>query len=91
MRVLQTKHFERRVKKLSPGHKAILDAQVRSIMDDPSIGDQKKGDLHGVFVHKFYINKTLYLLAYRHTDDLLELIMLGSHQNYYKQLKNYLK
>ena len=91
MRVLQTKHFERRVKKLSPGHKAVLDAQVRRIVADPSLGEQKKGDLQVVFVHKFHLDKTLYLLAYRYTEDLLELVMLGPHQNYYKQLKNYLK
>jgi hypothetical protein len=44
-----------------------------------------------VFVYKFHIDKTLYLLAYSYTLELLELIMLGPHQNYYSDLKKYLR
>ena len=57
----------------------------------PAIGEEKKGDLRGVFVYKFKIKTTQYLLAYRKVEKDLELIMLGPHENYYRDLKQYLK
>ncbi len=42
-------------------------------------------------MHKFKIKTDEYLLSYRFTGDALELIMLGLHENYYKDLKKYLK
>ncbi|WP_353805755.1 type II toxin-antitoxin system RelE/ParE family toxin [Desulfobacter sp.] len=32
-----------------------------------------------------------YLLAYRFVGDDLELIMIGPHENYYRDLKSYIK
>ena len=71
--------------------KEILDQEVRKIAENPSIGEEKKGDLTGVFVHKFKIRATQYLLAYRKTGQDLELVMIGPHENYYRDLKQYLK
>lgn len=52
----------------------------------------KKGDLKGVFVHKFNLQNQMYLLAYHLIkEEILELIMLGPHGNYYRDLKTYLK
>ena len=68
-----------------------LDEQIRKIADNPSIGSEKRGDLRGVYVHKFKIQTTQYLLAYRFGDKDLELIMIGPHENYYRDLKSYLK
>ena len=42
-------------------------------------------------IHKFKIKTTQYLLAYRFADENLELIMIGPHQNYYRDLKKYIK
>ena len=61
------------------------------IAENPSVGTEKKGDLRGVFVHKFNIKSIQYLLAYRFVGDDLELIMIGPHENYYRDLKHYLK
>jgi mRNA interferase RelE/StbE len=69
----------------------ILDEQIRLILENPNIGDEKKGDLSEVYVHKFKIKTILYLLAYRFYEDRLEMIMIGPHQNYHRDLKNYLK
>lgn len=91
MRVIQSRIFERKVKKLSKLQKAQLDEAILEILRNPSIGEQKKGDLKMVFVHKFRIDNTLFLLAYSHKPEVLELIMLGPHENYYKDLKKYLK
>ena len=71
--------------------KRIVDNQVRKILKDPAIGQEKKGDLRGVFVHKFKIQSTQYLLSYRFVGDNLELIMTGPHENYYRNLSDCLK
>jgi mRNA-degrading endonuclease RelE of RelBE toxin-antitoxin system len=91
MKILQSRSFERKVKKFSKQDKVALDKQIQIIVEKPSIGEEKKGDLRGVHVHKFKIKTILYLLSYRFMGDNLELIMIGLHQNYYRDLKNYLK
>ena len=91
MKILQSRSFQKKVKKLNQKEKKILDGEVRKIAKDPAIGGEKKGDLRGVFVHKFKIHSTLYLLAYRLQNENLELVMLGPHENYYRDLKSYTK
>lgn len=91
MKILQSRSFERKVKKFTKAEKKKLDEQIRKIADNPSIGSEKKGDLRGVYIHKFKIQTLQYLLAYRFVDEDLELIMIGLHENYYRDLKNYLK
>jgi hypothetical protein len=71
--------------------KEILDQEVRIIAQNPLIGEEKKGDLTGVFVHKFKIKAVQYLLAYRKVGQDLELVMIGPHENYYRDLKRSLK
>ncbi|MDY6823809.1 MAG: type II toxin-antitoxin system RelE/ParE family toxin [Thermodesulfobacteriota bacterium] len=91
MKILQSRSFEQKVKKFTKQEKNALDKQVIKIAENPSIGTDKKGDLRGVFVHKFKIKTIQYLLAYRFVGDDLELIMIGPHENYYRNLKSYLK
>ena len=91
MRIIQSRSFENRVKKFTKTQKLILDDNVKQIISNPSIGFQKKGDLKIVFVHKFKIDTTQYLLAYRIDSETLELIMIGPHANYYRDLKRHLK
>ncbi len=91
MRIFQSRSFERKVRKFSKVQKKKLDEEINKIVDNPSIGSEKKGDLRGVFVHKFKIHSFQYLLAYRFTRENLELIMIGPHENYYRDLKSYLK
>ena len=91
MKILQSRSFERKVKKFTKAEKKKLDEQIRKIADNPSIGSEKKGDLRGVYVHKFKIQKNQYLLAYRLAGEDVELIMIGPHENYYRDLKSYIK
>jgi mRNA interferase RelE/StbE len=91
MKIIQSRIFERKVKKLSRSQKAQVDDAVRRILNNPSIGEQKKGDLKMVFVYKFQIDSTVFLLAYSNSEKNLNLIMLGPHENYYRDLKNFLK
>ena len=91
MAIYQSKSFAKKVKKMRKREKEILDQEVQRIAQNPSIGEEKKGDLTGVFVHKFKIETAQYLLAYRKIDPDLELVMIGPHENYYRDLKQYLK
>jgi mRNA-degrading endonuclease RelE of RelBE toxin-antitoxin system len=91
MLIIQSTSFEKKVRKFGRQEKRILDNQIRKILDDPAIGHEKKGDLRGVFVHKFKMHATQYLLAYRFLGGNLELIMIGPHENYYRDLSDYLK
>ncbi len=90
-KVFNSPLFGRKVKKLSKKEKERLDEEIRKILANPSIGEEKKGDLRGVRVHKFKINKKQILLAYQDLAKELLLLTFGSHENYYRDLKNYLK
>ena len=91
MKAIQSRSFEKKVKKLRKQDKRILDNQIQRIPDNTAIGQEKKGDLRGVFIHKIKIQNINYLLSYRLIGDTLELIMIGPHENYYRDLKTYLK
>lgn len=92
MRIIQSRIFEKRVRRFRKQEKRILDQQVRKIVKDRSVGQEKRGELRGIFVHKFKIHATQYLLSYRMANaDTLELIMIGPHENYYRDLTTYLK
>lgn len=92
LKILATASFERCVKKMHKKDKKTVDDAVYAIASDPGIGEEKKGDLAGVFVHKFKINKQEILLAYRlqptkYKPEELMLLALGSHENFYIGLK----
>lgn len=91
MKIYQSRSFEQKVKKMSKQEKDVLDLEIQKIAGNPQIGEEKKGDLRGVFIHKFKFKTTQYLLAYRKIADDLELVMIGPHKNYYRDLKQYLK
>lgn len=91
MKVYQSSSFGKKIKKLKQKEKIELDNEIKKIIENPSIGFEKKGDLRGIFVHKFKITTSLFLLSYRLVGDDIELIMIGSHENYYRDLKSYLK
>jgi len=87
--VLQTHTFKKAVKRLKPNQKKDLDLAVKDLMANPNIGEQKKGDLAFLRVHKFKMNKQLTLLGYSFDDGalVLELMALGSHENFYRDIK----
>ncbi len=83
--------FGRKVKKLKEQEKNDLDNAVLGIVNDPTVGQEKVGDLSGVLVHKFKINKQQALLSYTYTDSEINLLTFGSHENFYRDLKKYKK
>ncbi|MDO9043289.1 MAG: type II toxin-antitoxin system RelE/ParE family toxin [Desulfocapsaceae bacterium] len=92
MKIYQSRSFEKKVKKFNEKEKYELDNEIKQIIQNPLIGTEKKGDLRGVFVYKFNLQNLMYLLSYRFIkEESLELIMIGPHENYYRDLKSYLK
>ena len=90
--VLATPTFEKAVKKLHATERAIVDIAVKAIALDPALGKEKIGDLAGIFVHKFTLNRQKMLLAYQLVPDKFApvsvlLLSIGSHENFYDELK----
>ncbi len=58
------------------------------------MGELKTGDLAGVYGYDIYYNKTNYELAYTVEyveDKVIVVIMAGTRENLYDQLKQYMK
>jgi mRNA-degrading endonuclease RelE of RelBE toxin-antitoxin system len=92
LKIIDTPTFRRVIKKLHTRDKKVVDSAVLTIAGNPKAGEEKKGDLAGVFVYKFKINKQEVLLAYMLQPDKykpkeLVLLNLGSHENFYGELK----
>lgn len=88
--ILQTATFKKAVKKLHKNQKNDLDNAIKELMNEPLLGEQKKGDLSFLRVYKFKMVKQLTLLGYSYEDGTvtLELMTLGSHENFYRDVKN---
>ncbi len=54
---------------------------IRAVLADPKLGEEKKGDLGGVFVYKFDCVNQPFLLAYRWDESKRVLLALGPHEN----------
>jgi mRNA-degrading endonuclease YafQ of YafQ-DinJ toxin-antitoxin module len=89
VRIVQSLRFEKAVKRLHANQRRDLDQAVRDIAGEPAIGQAKLGDLAGVRVYKFRMVNQLVLLAYAYDAeaDRLNLVELGSHENFYRDLK----
>ncbi|HIJ40312.1 MAG TPA: type II toxin-antitoxin system RelE/ParE family toxin [Deltaproteobacteria bacterium] len=89
--IIQSPIFTRQKKKLHKHQITDLDKAVTSIFNDPTIGDMKVGDLRGVQVHKYKSQNKQILPAYEVVDSILFLYAFGSHENFYRDLKQYLQ
>ncbi len=74
--------------------KKLYQEAVDKIREDYAVGEAKTGDLSGVYGYDIYYNKTNYELAY--TVEYLEnvvvvIIMAGTRENFYDQLKQYMR
>lgn len=87
--ILQAPTFKKAVKKLKPNQKKDLDKAVKELLEDPFLGEQKRGDIAFLRVYKFKMVKQLTLLGYSYDEGVLtlELMALGSHENFYRDIK----
>ncbi|WP_129543811.1 type II toxin-antitoxin system RelE/ParE family toxin [Serratia sp. 1D1416] len=91
--VYQSRRFEKALDKLPEKLQEIVEDEIDTIIANPEIGEQKKGDLSFLRVHKFQMNNRLTLLGYTWIEDKLELYLLcvGPHENFYQDQKTHRK
>ena len=94
MRTTYKKAFAQFVKKASKPLQLVIETKVDEVCNNPRIGQQKLGDLQGVFVYKFRFNTQEYLMAYKFDHFVgeteitwIEFCQIGPHENFYTQLK----
>ncbi|MBK5970108.1 MULTISPECIES: type II toxin-antitoxin system RelE/ParE family toxin [Thiorhodovibrio] len=86
-RLAQRPAFKRAYKRLHPNQREAVNDAIRTILADPTSGEEKKGDLAGVRVFKFDCIHQSFLLAYTQDDARCTLLSLGPHENFYRDLK----
>ena len=73
--------------------KAFQDALTK-IAAEPYCGSAKGGDLAGLYGYDVYYNRTNYEIAYRiyeEDDKIVVVILAGTRENFYEELKRYMK
>lgn len=87
--VFESALFAKQLKKLPMSTLKLVEDEIERVIDDPEIGEQKKGDLSYLRVHKFKLKGQLVLLGYSWKDAELQLYLLsvGPHENFYDDLK----
>jgi mRNA-degrading endonuclease YafQ of YafQ-DinJ toxin-antitoxin module len=90
--VEQSTRFAKTKRKLHAKAQLALDDQVKKLVEDPLLGAPKTGALAGVRVVKLKADRQQWLLAYEFhaRRNAIELLDLGSHENFYRDLQNYL-
>lgn len=92
MKIEVTTSFKRAAKKLHCNQVILLEDAIEDIQNNPTLGELKMGDLAGIRVHKFNVLHQLVLLAYFYDEkEKITLLWFGSHENFYKDLKNQMK
>lgn len=74
--------------------KMLYQEAVDKIRSDYTVGEAKTGDLSGVYGYDIYYNKTNYELAYTVEyleNEVIVVIMAGTRENFYDQLKQYIR
>ena len=87
IRVNQMPSFKRSYKKLHGNQKSLTNRAIKKIIDDPEVGEPKRGDLLGVYVYQFKLDHQEMLLAYEWDPKQRILLALGVHENFYRDLK----
>ena len=95
--------FSKFVKKAHKPLQLAIEDAVEVVCDNPEVGESKTGDLAGIWVYKFKFNRQEYLVAYRPPSLetrkqgvdvellLIDFYQVGLHENFYDELKRYLK
>ena len=84
--VKQMPAFKRVYKKLHSRSRETVDEAIRAVIADPEIGEDKKGDLAGVFVYKFKVDHQLMLLAYEWNPSERMLLMLWEYMKIFIEI-----
>jgi mRNA interferase RelE/StbE len=75
--------------------KSLYQAEVDKLLLNPFTGEAKSGDLSGIYCCEIRYNKTDYRLAYTlvqiEPDVIVVVVLAGTHENFYEDLKRYTK
>ena len=78
--------------------KSLFQEAIDLILKNPEIAEEKTGDLKGIRSYDIYYNRIKYELAYtiekvEHDgiEELVVVIMAGTRENFYNELKRYLR
>ena len=85
----QTPRFLRLYKKLSRRELGYLHERMDLIIVNPLLGQEKLGDLSNLYVYKFKIGRTQWLLGYslNTSKKLITWQAIGQHENFYRDIK----
>ena len=89
LNIKQSNSFKKAIKKLPKQHKIRLDEEIKQLAANPMLGERKKGDLDFLKIHKFKLSNQEVLLGYMYEEEelILTLLKLGTHENFYRDLK----
>ena len=87
--IYESRRFTKALSKLSPSQLVIVEDEIEKIIEDPNLGETKKGDLSHLKVHKFKVDNQQLLLGYSWIENKIEIYLLhiGSHNNFYQKMK----
>lgn len=74
--------------------KMLYQEAIDKIREDHTVGTAKVGDLSGIYGYDIFYNKTNYELAYRVEyveNQIIVVILAGTRENFYEELKRYIK
>ena len=74
--------------------KTLYQEAIDKIREDHTVGTAKVGDLSGIYGYDIFYNKTNYELAYRVEyveDKIIVVILAGTRENFYEEIKRYIK
>jgi hypothetical protein len=83
--------FRKFVKKQARPIQLVIEDEVDRIIDNPGLGTSKKGDLADFKTHQFSYRNQVYLMSYRLRESELGFFTVGTHENFYRELKRYVK
>ena len=91
MEIFYKPPFRKYVKKQTRPFQLVIEDEIEQIIINPDRGESKKGDLAGFRVQKFSYGRQKFLIAYRLKEDEILFFVIGPHENFYRELKKYLR
>jgi len=87
--VYETRRFEKALATFPEAALILIEDEIERLIDNPTLGETKKGDLSHLSVHKFTINQQQVLLGYSWLDvqNTLYFLQIGFHKNFYQKMK----
>jgi len=83
--------FRKFLKKQRRPLQLAIEDEIEKITNNPAMGELKVGDLQGCQLHKFIFQRQQFLIAYHRTESDIIFYLIGTHENFYRDLKKYLK